>query len=140
MARLHGPVIPALQLRRLREITTVLVRYGFPDVVSRLRLEKTVALGRRLRLRGRPQPAATRVQRLRLTLEELGPTFVKFGQALSTRADVLPAELVTELSRLQDQVPPLPPAPPNRPSNRSSGSRWPASSGSSIPGRWPRRR
>ena len=109
MATLTRSVTPALQLRRLREITTVLVKFGFPDVVSRLRLERTVALGRRLRLRGRPEPAATRAQRLRQALEVLGPTFVKFGQALSTRADLLPAELVAELSRLQDQVPALAP-------------------------------
>jgi ubiquinone biosynthesis protein len=102
-------VAPAQQLRRLREITTVLVKYGFPDVVARLHLEGTVALGRRLRFRRRREPWGTRAERLRLAFEELGPTFVKFGQAMSTRADLLPEELVAELSRLQDEVPPLPP-------------------------------
>jgi ubiquinone biosynthesis protein len=103
------PVPSTQQLRRLREITTVLVKYGFPDVVARLHLEGTVALGRRLRFWGRREPWGTRAQRLRLALQELGPTFVKFGQAISTRADLLPEELVAELSRLQDEVPPLPP-------------------------------
>ena len=102
-------VPPAQQLRRLREITTVLVKYGFPDVVARLHLEGTVALGRRLRFWRRREPWGTRAERLRLAFEELGPTFVKFGQAVSTRADLLPEELVIELSRLQDEVPPLPP-------------------------------
>ena len=108
MARMAGPVPPAQQLRRLREITTVLVKFGFPDVVARLNLERTVALGRRLRIGRRSEPWGTRAERLRQALEELGPTFIKFGQAVSTRADLLPAELVTELSRLQDEVPPLP--------------------------------
>jgi ubiquinone biosynthesis protein len=108
MRSFPGPVPPAQQLRRLREITTVLVKYGFPDIVSRLRLERTVALGRRLRPWSRREPsAATTAQRLRQSLEELGPTFIKFGQALSTRADLLSADLVAELSRLQDDVPPL---------------------------------
>ncbi len=108
MATLPGMVPPAQQLRRLREITTVLVKYGFPDVVARLRLERTVALGRRLRFWRRREPWGTKAQRLRMALEELGPTFIKFGQALSTRADLLPDDLVAELSRLQDEVPPLP--------------------------------
>jgi ubiquinone biosynthesis protein len=109
MATLPGSVAPAQQLRRLREITTVLVKFGFPDLVTRLRLERTVALGRRLRFWRRREPWGSRSQRLRQAFEELGPTFVKFGQALSTRADLLPEELVTELSRLQDEVPPLAP-------------------------------
>ncbi len=108
MATLPVAVPPAQQLRRLREITTVLVKYGFPDVVARLRLERTVALGRRLRFWRRREPWGTKAQRLRMALEELGPTFIKFGQALSTRADLLPDDLVGELSRLQDEVPPLP--------------------------------
>ena len=107
MPRVPGPVHPAQQLRRLREITTVLVRFGFPDVVARLNLERTVALGRRLRIWPRRAPWGGRAERLRQALEALGPTFIKFGQALATRADLLPAELVAELCRLQDEVPPL---------------------------------
>src|SRR6202162_4332039 len=51
----------------------------------------------------------TRGERLRLALEELGPIFVKFGQALSTRRDLLPPDIADELARLQDQVPPFAP-------------------------------
>jgi len=51
---------------------------------------------------------ATRAERLRLALQELGPVFVKFGQALSTRRDLLPADIADELAKLQDRVPPFP--------------------------------
>jgi ubiquinone biosynthesis protein len=106
--RPSGPP-PARQLRRLRDIATVLAKYGFPDVVARLRLQRTVALGRRLRPWGRrTAPSGTKAQRLRQALEELGPTFIKFGQALANRSDLLPADLVAELARLQDTVAPLP--------------------------------
>jgi len=99
---------PAQQLRRLRDIATILAKYGFPDVVARLRLARTVAIGRRLRPWGRRvAPSGTKAQRLRQALEELGPTFIKFGQALSNRPDLLPADLVAELARLQDTVAPL---------------------------------
>src|SRR5512137_2525413 len=100
---------PAQQLRRFRNIATVLAKYGFPDVVARLRLQRTVALGRRLRPWGRrTAPSGNKAQRLRQALEELGPTFIKFGQALANRSDLLPADLVAELARLQDTVAPLP--------------------------------
>ena len=108
MATLPGTVGPAQQLRRMQEITTVLVKSGFPDVVGRLHLGRTVALGRRLRFWRPREPWGTKAQRLRGALEQLGPTFIKFGQALSTRADLLPEDLVAELSRLQDEVAPLP--------------------------------
>ncbi|MDM3871588.1 ubiquinone biosynthesis regulatory protein kinase UbiB [Porticoccus sp. W117] len=56
-----------------------------------------------------PEPKRSRGERLRLALEELGPVFVKFGQLLSTRPDLVPADIVSELDKLQDNVPPFEP-------------------------------
>ena len=111
-------------LGRLREIYVVLVRHGFGELAQRLGLGK----------RGKALPAATdeagRVvedvvpeteakrgedesrtislpERLRLVLMDLGPSFVKLGQIASTRPDVLPAEWIASLKKLQDEVTPL---------------------------------
>lgn len=65
-------------------------------------LSRVLTLGRNLR--------APRGERLRLALERLGPVFVKFGQVLSTRRDLLPEDISDELAKLQDQVPPFPSA------------------------------
>ena len=91
-----------------------MVKYGFADAVRALHLAPSVQAGRRLLAAvGRHgSPSLSRPQRIRLALEELGPTFIKFGQALSTRADVLPAEVVAELTLLQDAVTPLAPDVP----------------------------
>jgi len=96
-------------LRRYSEIVAVLVRYGFVDVVHALHLTTYLAAGRRVvsAFRGDVHPEPSRARRLRLAIEELGPTFIKFGQALSTHSDLLPAAVVDELTMLQDAVPPL---------------------------------
>ncbi len=92
---------------RLREIVSVLVRHGFGAFVGRLRLgEVGVAVETEA---GEPVENAqqTRGQRVRLVIEELGPTFIKLGQILSTRPDLIPRDITEELSHLQDRVPPL---------------------------------
>ncbi len=97
-------------LRRTREIATVLLQYGFGDLVERLRLSRYVQWGKRMLLRQKQAPPApkTRAERIRLALESLGPTFIKFGQVASTRPDLLPPDVIAELERLQENVPPFP--------------------------------
>jgi ubiquinone biosynthesis protein len=89
-------------LSRLKDIVVVFARHGFEDVVRMLDLP-----GKRLTRRiVDPDPQLSSFARLRLALEELGPTFVKFGQIMSLRAELLPAPLIDELGKLQDEVPP----------------------------------
>jgi len=99
----------AAQIGRLLRITQVFVRHDLDEFVRAIHLFRPYRLLLRLMpwrwFRGR---AAPRAQRLREALEELGPVFVKFGQMLSTRPDLLPEDIAEELSRLQDRVPPFP--------------------------------
>lgn len=97
-------------LRRLVQIQRITVEYGLEEFLAGSQLERRLAW---LRLVSPwtwfvRRQAGTRAERLRLALETLGPIFIKFGQALSTRRDLLPADLADELAKLQDRVPPFP--------------------------------
>ena len=98
-----------LRLLRLLKIAFVVLRFGLDEFLlahARVRwLRRPLNLLLFFRDTSRP-----RAVRLRLALEALGPIFVKFGQMLSTRRDLMPADLADELARLQDQVPPFPSA------------------------------
>ena len=92
---------------RERQIAEVLVRYGLSYLASEVGLERLVAVQRSL-MRREPPESRTNPENLRLALEELGPTFIKLGQLLSTRADLLSADFRDELAKLQDVAPAVP--------------------------------
>src|SRR5687767_4936774 len=92
-------------LPRLRDIGRILFRHGLGHVAQRLRLP-----GVRWWRRRHPSPASipfSLPERLRMIFEQLGPTFIKFGQILSIRRDLLPEEYFREFEKLQDAVPPF---------------------------------
>ncbi|HJW24869.1 MAG TPA: ubiquinone biosynthesis regulatory protein kinase UbiB [Rhodocyclaceae bacterium] len=95
-----------MRLLRLLKIASVASRYGLDEMVLEhepsgrlVRLSNAIQFWRDL--------SSPRATRLRLALEELGPIFVKFGQVLSTRRDLMPPDIANELARLQDRVPPF---------------------------------
>ena len=94
-------------LHRYREIVTCLVRNGFGFVVEELGLFGMLSLPKKLFTPPRPEEEKAIGIRVRRVLEELGPTFIKLGQMLSTRPDLLPDYIIRELNQLQDQVPPF---------------------------------
>ncbi len=93
---------------RYLEIIKVLSKYGFEDVVSQSGLESAIDFGRKIVFRKVALiNSLSRWERMRLVLEELGPVFIKFGQIMSTRPDLIPLELIPELKKLQDAVSPF---------------------------------
>jgi len=104
------------QLLRMLHIQQVLLKHGLDELVSATHLFRPLARLRRvpglgMRQAAREQPIGVRI---REALVELGPIFVKFGQALSTRRDLLPKDIAAELAKLQDRVPPFPAAETHR--------------------------
>ncbi len=94
---------------RYNQILRVLVKYGFEDWVHHLQKEKKLLFFRRLIPKSIRRHASehTKWEMIRLACEELGPTFIKFGQVLSNRPDLVPVELIQEFEKLQDNVPPM---------------------------------
>ena len=106
-------MISPRQALRLLHIQWILLRHGLDEIIWATRIFRPVRYlyyltpGAWLRLDTRRQPRGVRI---RAALEDLGPIFVKFGQVLSTRRDLLPDDIAIELARLQDHVPPFPSA------------------------------
>lgn len=94
-------------VQRYRHILTVLFKYGFGDLVDVLKIEQYLEIGFQMVSRKRREKIEklSRAERVRMAMEELGPTFIKMGQILSTRPDLLPVDFIRELPKLQDDVP-----------------------------------
>jgi ubiquinone biosynthesis protein len=99
-------------LRRYQQIGRILTRYGFGHILTQLGIGRAITPGlEKLRFSSSEILRATPAERVRMVIQELGPTFIKLGQILSTRGDLLPADMIHELEKLQDTVPPTDFAP-----------------------------
>lgn len=94
---------------RYRQILSILFRYGFDDLVDRLKIDQYIEIGLQMISRNKRESVEklSRAERIRLAFEELGTTFIKFAQILSTRPDLIPADVIKEFEKLQDNVPPF---------------------------------
>ena len=94
-------------MNRYRQILAVLFRYGFDDFIELLKIDQYLEIGLQLVSKNRKArlEKLSRAEKIRLAIEELGPTYIKLGQILSTRPDLVPPDLVEELAKLQDNVP-----------------------------------
>jgi len=97
-------------IKRYRQIIKVLFKYGFEDILDQSGLDKYLEGGLKLFSKKKTSEIKrlSRPERIRQALEELGPTFVKLGQMLSIRPEILPPDYLKEMQKLQDQVPPFP--------------------------------
>ena len=96
-------------LNRYRQILGILFSYGFGEIIEHLKVDQYLNIGFQMisKNRGVRMERLARAERIRLAIEELGPTYIKLGQILSTRPDLIPSEFAVELSKLQDSIPPF---------------------------------
>ncbi len=95
---------PVKRLNRFRHIISVLVKHGFGEILNRIRVWESVNIHKRLLKHTHPVTELTTAHRLRQAIEELGPSFIKLGQILSTRPDLIAPDFITELKKLQTSV------------------------------------
>ncbi len=95
-------------LTRYRQILTIFFKYGLSEFVDLLKIEQYIETGLQMISRKQREQTArlSRAERVRMAFEELGPTFIKLGQVLSSQPGLIPIDIVNEFSRLQDDVPP----------------------------------
>ncbi|GCL70639.1 2-polyprenylphenol 6-hydroxylase [Paenibacillus naphthalenovorans] len=94
-------------ISRYRDIAIALIRHGFGIVVEEIGFAQFLSLPQRMFFEPKKKDPKSVGERIRLVLQEMGPTFVKLGQIASTRPDLLPEEIIRELEKLQDRVPPF---------------------------------
>jgi len=94
-------------LNRYRQILTIFFKYGFGEFVELLKIEQYLEIGMQMISRQHREQTErlSRAERVRMAFEELGPTFIKLGQVMSTQPGLIPIDLVREFSKLQDSVP-----------------------------------
>lgn len=96
-----------VNIKRFQDIVKILAKYGFTDLLETLQIHRILGYARKIGLVSKEFAILPRQERLKLAAEELGPTFIKLGQILSTRDDILPKDYLDELRELQDQVRPV---------------------------------
>jgi ubiquinone biosynthesis protein len=108
MPKILTPGLALKHLRRYRQVVGVLSHYGFSEFFDQIRIWRYVHIDKKLLHRKGELAQLSSPERLRLALESLGPTFVKLGQMISTRPDILPRSYIAELEKLQNRVAPIP--------------------------------
>ena len=104
MPGITTPRVALNRVRRFQHVINTLAKYGFGEAMSQVHVWECVHVERGILKRECKIPEVNIAQRIRLAIEELGPTFIKLGQMLSTRPDLVPPDIIIELKKLQASV------------------------------------